>query len=51
LILQDRVKDANEIFKTLSSQKDQVNFPRIQYDYLSCFIDMYTGYPNFAVAR
>jgi hypothetical protein len=51
LILQDRVKDANEVFKTLSQQKDQVGFPRIQYDYLACFIDMYTGYPNFAVAR
>jgi hypothetical protein len=23
----------------------------LQYDYIACYLDMYTGYPNFVVAR
>lgn len=39
------------MFKTLSNLKDEKDFPFLQYDYVTCFLDMYTGYPNFAVAR
>jgi hypothetical protein len=51
LILQDRIEEAETIFKKLKLITKSPNYPQIQCDYISCFLDIYTGYPNFAVAR
>lgn len=51
LILQDRTKEAYQIFESLSKYKNDNGFPRLQYDYVACFLDIYVGYPNFVVAR
>lgn len=57
LLLQDRVQEAGKLFHRIQKvhergiQSDRPGFPQLQYDYIACFLDVYTGYPNLAVAR
>ena len=46
LILQDRIAEASQVFARIKRSSDSV-----QQNYLACFLDMYSGYPNFATAR
>jgi len=50
LLLQDRVQEAAKVFARVQ-KSEQPGFPQLQYDYMACYLDMYTGYPNFAIAR
>lgn len=49
LILQDRLREAYEILKKLTPE--QYKAFEIQYDYMSCFLDLSLNAPNFTVAR
>ena len=53
LLLQDRIDDAIKIFsrvdvKSLEKTKETC---RLQYDYFLGYLDFYSGYPNFKLAR
>lgn len=50
LLLQDRVHEAAEVFQRIKKDESPF-FPQLQYDYLQCYLDMITGYPNFVMAR
>lgn len=50
LLLQDRVHEAADVFRRIRKE-DNALFPQLQYDYLHCYLDMVTGYPNFVAAR
>jgi hypothetical protein len=53
LILQDRIPEAEKIYARVKNTnfdpdaKEQL----LQNHYIACFLDMYTGYPNFKTAR
>lgn len=52
LILQDRVKEALEVYKGMNPEEFRNNNGmRIQYDYLSAYLSLYTDYPHFTTAR
>jgi hypothetical protein len=49
LILQDRLRDANEIIKNLTPEQSKAH--EIQFDYMRCFLDLSLNAPNFNIAR
>lgn len=49
LILQDRLRDANEIIRNLSPE--QLKAHEIQFDYMKCFLDLSLNAPTFNIAR
>ena len=49
LLLQDRTDEAIEVIKNIKNP-DSVNF-EVQLDYMRAYFDMYTGLPEFKVAR
>lgn len=51
LTLHDRIKDAEKIYEKLKKDPSNSEEGSIQTDYMSCYLDMYLGYPNFATAR
>lgn len=52
LILQDRVKEALEIFSQMKTENyTNVKRMSIQYDYLKAYLSLYTEYPTFKTAR
>ena len=53
LILQDRIEETIRIFSKID-QKELQTCPeicRLQFDYFSAYLDFYSGYPNFKIAR
>ncbi|CAD8191051.1 unnamed protein product [Paramecium pentaurelia] len=50
LLLQSRINDAIKIYQSIN-QKFNDDDPILQYDYLSAYLDLYIGYPNFDGAR
>ena len=52
LLLQDRIEEAIKIFAEIDSKtvfaEKTIN---LQYDYFTAYLDFYTGYPNFKLAR
>ena len=50
LILQERIEEAVEIYKKIDPEREFSN-SKLQYAYLSAYLDIYTGYPNFLKAR
>ena len=53
LLLQDRIDEAVNIFSKINPKEvasDTLEY-RLQYDYFAAYLDFYTGYPEFAVAR
>ena len=48
LINQERMDESIKIFKKID--KNNINI-KIQYDYLKAYLDFFTGYPNFEVAK
>mmetsp|Transcript_20411 Transcript_20411/g.17738 ORF Transcript_20411/g.17738 Transcript_20411/m.17738 type:complete len:386 (+) Transcript_20411:3508-4665(+) len=52
MLLQDRIEEAIIIFKKISQDNiKKTHEHELQYDYFAAYIDFYTGYPNFKVAR
>ncbi|CAD8194852.1 unnamed protein product [Paramecium octaurelia] len=49
LLLQERVNEAVQIYEQISEEEQ--NEQQLQFDYLSAYLDFYTGYPNFQKAR
>lgn len=49
LLLQDRIEESIAIYKKIDPT--QTANCQIQYDYMSCYIDIQQGYPFFKVAR
>lgn len=52
LILQDKIEEAMKVFMKINNQeliKEQELL--IQYDYISAYLDISTGYPNFNIAK
>ncbi|CAD8096488.1 unnamed protein product [Paramecium sonneborni] len=50
LLLQSRINDAIQIYQSINTQFKEDD-PILQYDYLSAYLDLYIGYPNFDRAR
>ena len=53
LLLQDRIDEAIKLFQNIDRDaiKEEGNECRLQYDYFAAYLDFYTGYPDFRVAR
>ena len=53
LLIQDRFKEALSIYKKINPETDipKLGSLRIQYDYLSAYLDFFIGFPNFNTAR
>ncbi len=54
LILQERIDEANEVFKKIDLKEiegDKNKSNKIQYDYINAYLDFYFGYPNFTIAK
>ena len=52
LILQERTKVAIDVFKKIQAKEVAAEGTlRLQYDYMRAYLDFYTGYPEFKVAR
>ena len=52
LLLQDRVDDAINTFRKIDHKEIATTHQQqLQYDYLSAYLDFYTGYPKFSAAR
>ena len=49
LILQQRIEEANIIFNRID--KTKISDIQIQYDYITAYLDLSFGYPNFTKAR
>ncbi|CAD8074218.1 unnamed protein product [Paramecium sonneborni] len=49
LWLQERVNEAVQIFSQIPEAEQQEQ--QLQFDYLSAYLDFYTGYPNFQKGR
>lgn len=52
LLLQDRIDEAIIVYNRIN--KKEINTTQeqlLQYDYLSAYLDFYTGYPSFKIAR
>ncbi|CAD8117145.1 unnamed protein product [Paramecium sonneborni] len=49
LLLQERVNEAVQIFSQIPEAEQQEQ--QLQFDYLSAYLDFYTGYPNFQKGR
>jgi hypothetical protein len=53
LILQDRIEEALDIFEMikLDENSDEFSSLRLQYDYISAYLDFTVGYPEFKKAK
>ena len=53
LILQDRIKEALNVYGRINADKEigAEGTLRLQYDYMSAYLDFYTGGPEFKIAR
>eukprot|EP00830_Metopus_es_P002375 TRINITY_DN1213_c0_g1_i6.p1 TRINITY_DN1213_c0_g1~~TRINITY_DN1213_c0_g1_i6.p1 ORF type:complete len:2229 (-),score=458.73 TRINITY_DN1213_c0_g1_i6:107-6793(-) len=53
LCLQERVTEALKAFSSIDPAKDFVaeGTPKLQYDYMSAYLDFYVGAPDFKTAR
>ena len=52
LLLQDRIDEAITTFKKIDAKEvATTHHQQLQYDYLSAYLDFYTGFPKFSVAR
>ena len=52
LLLQDRVDEAITTFRKIDAKEIATSHnQQLQYDYLSAYLDFYTGFPKFSVAR
>jgi len=52
LILQDRIEEANRIFKKIQkSEISKYSSLEIQYDYINAYLDFSLGYPEFTISR
>ncbi|CAD8097055.1 unnamed protein product [Paramecium primaurelia] len=49
LLLQERVNEAVQVYQQIS-EEEQKEY-QLQFDYLSAYLDFYTGYPNFQKGR
>ncbi|CAD8169655.1 unnamed protein product [Paramecium pentaurelia] len=49
LLLQERVNEAVSVYQQISEEEQKEQ--QLQFDYLSAYLDFYTGYPNFQKAR
>mmetsp|Transcript_24071 Transcript_24071/g.21118 ORF Transcript_24071/g.21118 Transcript_24071/m.21118 type:complete len:281 (+) Transcript_24071:2815-3657(+) len=51
-LLQDRIEDALKMFARINPEDVKKDHEQeLQYDYFAAYVDFYTGYPNFKVAR
>ena len=52
LLLQDRVQDALQVFVNVKKEEvDAEHRLKLQYDYMSAYLDFYTGGPKYELAR
>eukprot|EP01022_Parablepharisma_sp_SALTPOND_P009836 TRINITY_DN1405_c2_g1_i1.p1 TRINITY_DN1405_c2_g1~~TRINITY_DN1405_c2_g1_i1.p1 ORF type:complete len:2260 (-),score=324.93 TRINITY_DN1405_c2_g1_i1:695-7474(-) len=53
LAVQDRIKEALQIFSQIDPVKEipEEGTLRLQYDYMSAYLDFFVGFPEFKVAR
>ena len=53
LILQERLNEGLGVFSRISSEKEipVQGSLRLQYDYMAAYLDFFTGFPEFKVAR
>ena len=51
MLLQDRVHEASEMFRSISKTDRESVTTRIQYDYIEAYIDFMTGFPQFTIAK
>ena len=52
LILQDRIDEANRIFKKIKQGEfNKYSSMEIQYDYLNAYLDFSMGFPEFSISR
>lgn len=53
LLLQERIQEAIQLFKKINYQNNVQlqKKPMMHLDYLAAYLDIYTGYPNFKLAR
>jgi hypothetical protein len=52
LILQDRIEEALSVYSRIIPEEfDSINSLQLQNDYISAYLDFYTGYPNFETAK
>ncbi|CAK83775.1 unnamed protein product (macronuclear) [Paramecium tetraurelia] len=49
LLLQERVNEAVQVYSQISEEEQKEQ--QLQFDYLSAYLDFYTGYPNFQKGR
>lgn len=49
LLLQDRLEETLEMFKKIDAK--DVSDCQLQYDYMSCYLDVQAGFPHFKTAR
>lgn len=50
-LLQDRIEDSLKIYEKINSEDLEGHELKIQYDYLTAYLDLYSDYPNFTKAR
>jgi hypothetical protein len=50
LLLQDRIDDCLAIYPHIKAEEISLDM-KMQYDYLTAYLDLYTDYPKFAKAR
>ena len=50
-LLQDRIDDALAIYPKINQEDLEGRELRVQYDYLTAYLDLYNDYPNFVKAR
>lgn len=51
LLLQDRIQEAIDWHKSIDQHLLKENESKIQYDYLTAYLDFVTGYPEFKKAK
>ena len=51
LIVQDRIEEANNIFKKIDVNGNEELRTKIQYDYTETYLDFILGYPDFKIAK